>query len=92
MKLTDPIVVLLCVLAIGAVVGILIEKIASTSWLTRQMTGTGRVLLTSALVGIAGAFVGYHIGLVTKLTGFIPLITAAVGALVVVIVWRTAKI
>jgi hypothetical protein len=92
MQFNDPIVVLLCVLAIGAVVGILIEKVASTSWLTRQIAGSGRVLLTSALVGIAGAFIGYHIGLVTKLTGLVPLITSSVGALVIVIIWRTVKV
>lgn len=49
--------------------------------------------ITSALVGVAGAFVGYHIAVLLALGGGLvtSVIAAAAGAAVVLFVWRTAK-
>jgi uncharacterized membrane protein YeaQ/YmgE (transglycosylase-associated protein family) len=48
--------------------------------------------MTSALVGIAGSFIGYHLAILLKLGAGIPqLLGAALGALVVLWVWRMIR-
>ena len=44
-------------------------------------------------MGVAGAFVGYHIAVLLALSGGLvtSVIAAAAGAAVVLFVWRTAK-
>jgi uncharacterized membrane protein YeaQ/YmgE (transglycosylase-associated protein family) len=93
MRATDPAVTFLLVLAIGVVAGILFDRLAGPSWLARQFSGSTRGIITSALVGVAGAFVGYHIGLLLALSGglVMSVIAAAVGAAVVLFAWRMAK-
>ena len=92
MRASDPVVLFLLVLAIGIVAGILFDRLAGPSWLARQFSGSSRGIMTSVLVGVAGAFVGYHIAMLT-LGGalIISMIGAAAGAGVVLFVWRTAK-
>jgi uncharacterized membrane protein YeaQ/YmgE (transglycosylase-associated protein family) len=92
MRATDPVVLFLLVLAIGIVAGILFDRLAGPSWLARQFSGSTRGMITSALVGVAGSFVGYHIAMLA-LGGrlIISLIAAAAGAAVVLFVWRMAK-
>ena len=93
MRATDPIVTFLLVLVIGIVAGILFDRLAGPSWLARQFSGSTRGIITSALVGVAGAFVGYHIALLLALSSglVMSVIAAAVGAGVVLFAWRTAK-
>jgi len=93
MRATDPIVTFLLVLAIGVLAGILFDRVAGPSWLARQFSGSTRGIVTSALVGVAGAFVGYHIALLLALGGglLMSVIVAAAGAAVVLFAWRTAK-
>jgi uncharacterized membrane protein YeaQ/YmgE (transglycosylase-associated protein family) len=92
MRATDPVVLFLLVLAIGIVAGILFDRLAGPSWLARQFSGSTRGVITSALVGVAGAFVGYHIAMLALGGGLITsVIAAAVGAAVVLFVWRMAK-
>ena len=69
MRAIDPIVTFLLVLAIGIVAGILFDQLAGPSWLARQFSGSTRDIITSALVGVAGAFVGYHIAVLLALGG-----------------------
>jgi uncharacterized membrane protein YeaQ/YmgE (transglycosylase-associated protein family) len=46
----------------------------------------------SALVGVAGAFVGYHIAVLLALGGGLATsVIAAAGAAVVLFAWRMAK-
>ena len=59
MRATDPVVLFILVLAIGIVAGILFDRLAGPSWLARQFSGSSRGIITSVLVGVAGAFVGY---------------------------------
>jgi uncharacterized membrane protein YeaQ/YmgE (transglycosylase-associated protein family) len=61
MRATDPVITFLLLLVIGAGAGVLFDRLAGPSWLARQFTGSTRGVITSALVGVAGAFVGYHI-------------------------------
>jgi uncharacterized membrane protein YeaQ/YmgE (transglycosylase-associated protein family) len=93
MPVTDPLITFLLILAIGIVAGLLFDRLAGPSWLARQFSGSTRTLITSALVGIAGAFVGYHIGVLLGLGGGIvtAIIAAALGAAVVLYGWRTAR-
>ena len=93
MHATDPVVTFLLVLILGIVAGILFDRLAGPSWLARQFSGSTRGIITSALVGVAGAFVGYHIAMLLALgAGLVTLIiSAAVGAVVVLFVWRMAK-
>ncbi len=93
MHATDPGVTFLLVLVVGVVAGILFDRLAGPSWLARQFSGSTRGIITSALVGIAGAFVGYHIGLLLALSGglLMSIIAATIGAAVVLFAWRMAK-
>jgi uncharacterized membrane protein YeaQ/YmgE (transglycosylase-associated protein family) len=93
MQVTDPAVTFLLVLAIGIIAGLLFDRLAGPSWLARQFSGSTRGMITSALVGVAGAFVGYHVALLLALGGGLvtSVIAAAVGAAVVLFAWRMAK-
>jgi uncharacterized membrane protein YeaQ/YmgE (transglycosylase-associated protein family) len=88
----DPIVTFLLVLVIGIVAGVLFDRLAGPSWLARQFSGSTRAIITSALVGVAGAFVGYHIALLALGGGLVTsVIAAAAGAAVVLFAWRMAR-
>ena len=93
MYATDPVITFLLVLIIGIGAGVLFDRLAGPSWLARQFSGSTRGIITSALVGVAGAFVGYHIALLLALGGGIltSAIAAALGAAVVLYAWRMAK-
>ena len=92
MRSTDPVVTFLLVLVIGIVAGILFDRLAGPSWLARQFSGSARGIITSALVGVAGAFVGYHVAMLALGGGLVTMvIAAAVGAAVVLFGWRMAK-
>jgi len=69
MRASDPVVTFLLVLAIGIVAGILFDRLAGPSWLARQFSGSSRGILTSVLVGVAGAFVGYHVAALAFVDG-----------------------
>jgi hypothetical protein len=53
--------------------------------------GETATLVTSALVGIAGSFVGYHLAVVLGILGLGALIVAIIGAVVVLWAWRTVR-
>jgi uncharacterized membrane protein YeaQ/YmgE (transglycosylase-associated protein family) len=93
MRATDPIITFLLVLVIGIGAGFLFDRLAGPSWLARQFSGSTRGIITSALVGVAGAFVGYHIAVLLALGGEIvtTVVAAALGAAVVLFAWRMAK-
>jgi uncharacterized membrane protein YeaQ/YmgE (transglycosylase-associated protein family) len=84
---TDPFVSFIIVLLIGIAVGLVFDRFMGQSWLTRHVTGSQRRMITSSLVGIAGAFIGYHLfGLLgIMISGslglFIGAIIVAVGVL-----------
>lgn len=88
--LTTALSHLLIILAIGIVTGLVFSRFGR-SWLTRHGVSTvsaGDV--TFALVGIAGAFIGFHLGVVFELLPS-PLalyFMAIVGAIVTLWIWR----
>ncbi len=89
----DPAVTFLIILVIGIAAGLLFDRLAGPSWLTRQFSGSSRGIITSALVGIAGAFIGFHIAVLLALGSGLAMavIAAALGAAAVLFAWRMAK-
>ena len=86
--ITTALAILLIVTAIGIIAGLGFNRVGH-SWLGRTFGGT-RSDLTSALVGIAGAFMGFHVGVVL---GLLPsplmfYLTAIIGAILVLWLWR----
>ncbi len=90
----DPILVFLLVIAVGIAAGIIAQRFARPSWLTRQIAGGRRAEVTSALVGIAGAFIGFHLValflLAAGLSGLF--LGAAAGAALVLWGWREIRL
>jgi hypothetical protein len=86
--LTTAVMNLLIVLAIGIGAGLVFNRYGQT-WLRRQFV-TRHSDVTSALVGIAGAFTGFHVGVSLGLlpSPLMHYIAAAVGALLVLWLWR----
>ena len=74
----SPVVTFLLVLVIGIVAGILLDRLAGPSWLARQFSGSTRGNITNALVGVASAFIGYHIAVLLALGG--ALVTSVIAA------------
>ena len=78
----------LIVLIIGIVVGLFFNRYART-WLARLGTSSHSDM-TSALVGVAGAFIGFHLGVILGLlpSPLMLYLAAVIGAVVVVWLWR----
>jgi uncharacterized membrane protein YeaQ/YmgE (transglycosylase-associated protein family) len=93
MRSTDPLVAFLLVLVVGVVAGLLFDRLAGPSWLARQFSGSSRGIVTSTLVGVAGAFVGYHIAILLALGGGLitSVIAAAAGAAAILYAWRMVR-
>lgn len=87
---TDPALTLVTILAIGIVAGLIFDRIAGPGWLTRQIAGSRRGMVTSSLVGIAGAFTGYHL-VALAVRGHIAFFGAIAGAALVLWVWRIMR-
>jgi uncharacterized membrane protein YeaQ/YmgE (transglycosylase-associated protein family) len=86
--LTSALASLLIILLIGVVAGLLFNRY-SRSWLAR-IGGSSRSDLTTALVGIAGAFIGFHISVIVGLlpSPLMHYLLAIVGAFLVLWLWR----
>jgi hypothetical protein len=89
--LTTAITTFILLVLIGAIVGIFMNR-GGRSWLGRRVaeaTGVGDV--TYALIGIAGSFMGFHIGVILELLPTLLLYIAAIaGAFLTIILWRRA--
>jgi uncharacterized membrane protein YeaQ/YmgE (transglycosylase-associated protein family) len=86
-----PAVIFLILLLIGIAAGLLFDRFAGPGWLSRQIAGSTRTMVTSALVGIAGSFVGYHLAGLLGVGGYGALIVAIIGAAVILWVWRLMR-
>ncbi len=87
--ITTAIMTFIVLVIIGIVVGIVFNR-RGRSWIGRQVadaTGAGDV--TYALVGIAGSFMGFHIGVILQLLPSMLLyVMAVLGAVVTIWLWR----
>ncbi|MEZ5817283.1 MAG: transglycosylase [Hyphomicrobiaceae bacterium] len=88
--LTTAIVNFLVILLIGTAVGLVFRRSGEglVGRATASLTNAGSA--TYALVGIAGAFIGFHLGVIL---GLLPqplmlYLTALIGALITVWAWR----
>jgi hypothetical protein len=79
---------LIVILIIGIAVGLGFNRYART-WLSR-LGNTRKSDITTSLVGVAGAFTGFHLGVVLGLapSPLMLYIAAAVAAALVVWFWR----
>jgi uncharacterized membrane protein YeaQ/YmgE (transglycosylase-associated protein family) len=89
----DPTTRFLTVLVIGFAAGLIFDRVAGPGWLSRQIAGSTRTMVTSVLVGIAGSFIGFDLAEVFRIAagGYGSLIGAAVGAIVVLWAWRMIR-
>jgi uncharacterized membrane protein YeaQ/YmgE (transglycosylase-associated protein family) len=90
----DPLLALLIVLIIGIVAGLIDDCFTGPNRLTRRVTGSTRGIATSALVGVAGSFVGFNALAIAGLSdehGILPFLGAAVGAALVLWLWRMIR-
>ncbi len=90
-----PFISMILVIVIGGIVGLIFDRLAGPGWLKRQIAGATRTSVTSALIGIAGAFIGFHLTAAATLGrgfgGLGGLVGAAIGAAVVLWLWRMVK-
>lgn len=94
-SLADPVVIFIIVVLIGIVAGLLAQRFFPSSWISQQIAGRHRGTVTSALVGIAGSFIGFHLGALSKLASggsFAPFVAAAIGAVLVLLGWKALKL
>jgi uncharacterized membrane protein YeaQ/YmgE (transglycosylase-associated protein family) len=87
----SPGAVFLILLVIGVAAGLLFDRFAGPGWLSRQIAGANRTLVTSALVGIAGTFVGYHLAVLIGIFELGALIVAVIGAVGALWAWRMVR-
>jgi len=86
--ITTAVANLVIILIIGIVAGLLFNRYGQT-WFRRQFA-TRHTDITSSLVGIAGSFIGFHIGVILGLlpSPLMLYIAAAIGAVLVLWLWR----
>jgi len=90
----NPALAFFIIIAIGIVAGVIFDRVAGSGWLTRQITGPMRGLVTSSLVGIAGSFIGFHVAALLAISaagGLMPFVLAAAGAALVLWLWRIMR-
>jgi len=87
--LTTALMTFIILILIGVIVGLLFNR-RGRSWIGRQVadaTGAGDV--TYSLVGIAGSFMGFHVGVILGLLPSMLLyVLAIVGAALTIFLWR----
>jgi uncharacterized membrane protein YeaQ/YmgE (transglycosylase-associated protein family) len=94
MRPVDPAVAFLLILLIGIVVGLVFERVVRPGWFSRELANERRGMITLALIGIAGSFIGYHLTLLLGLfrTGALaPFVGAFVVSILVCWLWRIAR-
>lgn len=94
MRPIDPAVAFLLILLIGIVAGLIFERTVRPGWFSRDLANERRGMITLSLIGIGGAFIGYHLTLLLGLfrTGVLaPFVGAIVGAVLVLWLWRLAR-
>ena len=87
--ITTALANLLIVVAIGIAAGLAFNRYGQ-GWWARNIGGGTRSDITTALVGIAGSFIGFHLGVVLGLlpSPLVLYLAAIIGAVVVLWAWR----
>ena len=86
---TTAFVTFLLLIAIGIAVGLFFNRYGR-SWLGRHVAGSpGAGDVTYSLVGIAGSFMGFHLGVILELLPSLLLYVCAIlGAALTLWLWR----
>jgi CBS domain containing-hemolysin-like protein len=86
--ITTALAHLIIILIIGIVASLGFNRLAG-GWLSRQVA-SNHSDVTAALVGIAGAFIGFHIGVVLELLPqpLVLYLLSLIGALATLWLWR----
>lgn len=87
---SNPTTAFILVIVIGIAAGMLFDRFKGQSWLARQF-GAQRSSPTTSLVGIAGAFIGYHLGMMGQMMGlsaYVGFLGAMLGAGLILWLWR----
>lgn len=86
---TTAVLTFVILIAIGIIIGLFFNR-RGRSWLGRQVAdATGAGDITYCLVGIAGSFMGFHVGVILGLLPTLTLYLAAVvGAALTLWLWR----
>lgn len=94
MRPIDPSLAFLVILLIGIVAGLVFERAARPGWFSRDAANERRGMITLALIGIAGSFIGYHLTILLGMfrTGALaPFIGAMICSVLVLWLWRLAR-
>jgi uncharacterized membrane protein YeaQ/YmgE (transglycosylase-associated protein family) len=87
----NPAITFLIVLVIGVLAGLIFDRVAGPNWFKRQIAGAMPSMVTSALVGVAGAFVGFHVTQSLDFGTGAALLGAVIGAAAILYGWRTVR-
>jgi uncharacterized membrane protein YeaQ/YmgE (transglycosylase-associated protein family) len=94
MRVIDPAVSLLIVLLIGIVAGLIFDRVARPRWFSREVANEMRGMVTLSLIGIAGAFIGFHLAILIFFPAggvLVPFLGAMIGAVAVLAGWRYVR-
>ena len=94
MRGIDPAISFLVIILIVLVAGLIFERALRPGWFSRDVGNERRAMVTMALIGIAGAFLGFHLTILLGLfrTGVLaPYIGAMIGAALVLWCWRLIR-
>lgn len=92
MRPVDPAISFLIILLIGMVAGLVFDRAWKPAWFSREHELRGMV--TIALIGVAGAFVGYHLAILLlgpRASAIVPYLGAMAGAALVLSLWRLLR-
>ena len=94
MRPIDPALTFLLLLLIGIVAGLIFERTIRPGWFTRELANERRGMITCALIGTAGSFIGYHLTLLLNLfrtSALTPFVGAMLFAVLVLYLWRVMR-
>jgi hypothetical protein len=66
MRGIDPAISFLVIILIGLVAGLIFERALRPGWFSRDVANERRAMVTMALIGIAGAFLGFHLTILDR--------------------------
>ena len=93
MRPVDPVLSFMIILLIGIIAGLIFDRVARPGWLSRDHET--RNMITMALIGIAGSFIGYHLTVLLlagpRVGAIVPYIGAMIGAGLILWLWRVVS-
>jgi len=94
MRPVDPALAFLIVLLIGIVAGLIVDRVWRPRWFNREVANEMRGMVTLALIGVAGAFIGFHLTILLLFPiggALVPFLGAMIGAALALFLWRIVR-